>query len=438
MADAEARAPAVRPGPTRVITIAALALVCAALPMFLLGALAPRIILDLEVDEVAIGTLVSIFFLAGAVTSLPGGHLTDRIGSSAALRTSAAIAAGVAVSIGLFGHELWILVMCFAVGGSAVAMADTGGARAISAGVPLRRQGLAFGGKEASIPIASMLAGLTVPILGVHLGWRPAYVVAAVLALAVIVLVPSGLDRGAARPASTGTRRPGSSSLEAPAGTPWSVDQEGEGLEEEAPVEERPVERGPVPGARVALVLLAIAAGLGGGAANSAPTFLVASTVASGVTESWAGVLLAVASAAGVTARLAAGMTADRRGGSERRLTAALMAVGGVGMVALAIGGPAVTVIGAVLALGGGWGWTGLAFFAAVRLLPERPAKAAGAILAGLASGGALGPLVFGTLAAGPGYGSAWSAGAAAMLVAAGLAVVADRSTRRHEPVGRP
>lgn len=405
--------PASRPGPVRVIVTAALALVSAVLPMFLLGALAPRVIADLAVDEVAIGGLVAVFFLAGAVTSVPGGHLTDRVGATTALRLGAVLAAGVAITVAVAGTALWVLVVLFALAGMAVPLADTGGARAIAAGVPRSRQGIAFGGKEASIPVASLLAGLTVPLLGAQLGWRPAYAVAAGLAAAVALVVPRGLD------------------------PPVRTDVAGVEPHTAAPVPDAPDLSVPV--RRAALLLLALAAGFGSAAANAAPTFLVASAVAGGLAEARAGIVLAVASSAGVAMRLASGVAADRFAGSERRLTAGLMALGGGGMLVLALGTtPSITVVGAVLALGGGWGWTGLAFLAAVRLLAERPARAAGMVLAGLATGGALGPLGFGVLAAGPGYANAWTAGAVSMGIAAVLASSAEVVVRRARRTTAP
>lgn len=400
-----------RPGPLRVTVTAATALVAAVLPMFLIGALGPRIIADLGVDEVAIGAVVAVFFLASALLSLPGGALTDRVGSTAALRIGALIAATLSVIIALLGQALWILLVLFALAGAAVPMADTGGARAIAAGVPVDRQGIAFGGKEASIPVAALLAGLVVPVLGAQVGWRPAYAVAAGLAVVVAVLVPRGLDtarRADVTVAAAGSTLPGHD-----------------------PARTRCDDHPPVTSRRAALVLLAVAAGLGGGAANSAPTFLVTSAVVGGMTEARAGLLLAVASGAGVLMRLLSGVAADRSHGSERRLTAVLMGIGALGMVGLAVGSPVIAGVGAILAFGGGWGWTGLAFLAAVRLLADRPARAAGAILAGLGSGGALGPLAFGALAAGPGYAVAWSAGAGALLTAAVLAGTAEVVIRR-------
>lgn len=68
---------------------------------------------------------------------------------------------------------------------------DTGAARAFSDRVPVGRQGLAFGIKEASIPGASMLAGLSLPVIAAALGWRASFVAAAAVAAVVLVALPS-------------------------------------------------------------------------------------------------------------------------------------------------------------------------------------------------------------------------------------------------------
>ncbi len=403
----------------RVVATAAGALIVGTFPMFLLGALSPRIGADLEIGGAAVGLLVAVFFAAGAASSIPAGYVTDRIGSTAALRVAATIAAASSAGVALFGVGVVPLIILFLVGGTAVAMADTGGARAIAATIPHARQGLAFGGKEASIPAASMLAGLTVPVLGAQFGWRPAYAVAAGLAVLFFVAVPRGLGPVPPRPVEA--RHGERSEAAVTDGTNDHVEPDSRSPHHD---------HGAAAGVHPVLVLLAIAAGLGGGAATATPTFLVPSATAGGLSESAAGLLLAGASIVGIGMRLSVGLVADRRLGGEIRLAVVMLAVGTVGLAVLSVGGTALTVVGAVLALGGGWGWTGLLFLAAVRTQPARPAAAAGTVLAGLATGGALGPAVFGWLAERPGYATAWAVAAGSMLLACGLGLAADHRRR--------
>ena len=55
--------------------------------------------------------------------------------------------------------------------------------------VPLARQGLAFGIKQAAIPAAVLVSGLTLPLLALPLGWRPTFAICAAGALVVAVVV---------------------------------------------------------------------------------------------------------------------------------------------------------------------------------------------------------------------------------------------------------
>jgi predicted MFS family arabinose efflux permease len=414
-----------------VVTVAA-AMVCTTVPVFLTGALTGRIGADLAITEAGVGSAVAVFFLAGAAASLPGGRLTDRIGAGAALRIGLAVAAVAALGVAVMADRWWLLAALLGLGGAAMGLVDPGGARALTAAVPERAQGFAFGAKEASVPTASLLAGLTLPVLGERVGWRVVFAGAAALAaLVAVTLVRGRLDRprpspDAAtppRPASAGRPAPDApTAADAPTALPTAATSRGTTID--APV------------GRV-LLLLAVAGGGGGAAAAAVATFLVPSLTGVGVTPSAAGTLLAVASAAGVGMRLLVGLVADRRLGGEIRLVAGLMAGGAVGAVGLASQSLPLVLPGAVLALGAGWGWTGLLFLAAVRQDPSRPARAAGAMLAGLGLGGAAGPALIGTLVEVGGYRLAWSVAAASLAVAAGTAAAAAHTSgrRRAAPI---
>jgi len=196
-------------------------------------------------------------------------------------------------------------------------------------------------------------------------------------------------------------------------------------------------------------VLLAVGSGLAGGAGAAVATFIVPTGIVIGMGATAAGLVLSGASLGSIGVRLGAGWLVDRRPQVIMNLLVALLAAGFVGGVVLAVaahlgaapvevdavaGAVAVTgeaapaapgvvallVIGAVLVLGPGWGWTGLVFLTATRLTPERPAQASGAILAGLGGGGALFPLGAGWLVESIGFGWTWTIVALAM----GLSVV--------------
>lgn len=89
-------------------------------------------------------------------------------------------------------------------------------------------------------------------------------------------------------------------------------------------------------------------------------------------------------------------------------------------------------VAGIVLGFGFGWAWPGLMNFAVVRLHPQAPAAATSITQTGVYAGGCVGPLGLGAVAGYAGYPAMWTAGAVAMLSAAGLMLLGSRLLRRH------
>lgn len=387
-------------GTVRTTASVAAALTVTVLPVFLIGASTDAIRADLAVSETAIGAAVTVLFTTVGLAAGATGRLTERVGAAMALRIGVVTAAASTAVIGLVATSWWQLTAPLVLVGVAVGLVDTGGARTFADRLRPDRQGLAFGVKEASVPSASLLAGLALPTLTAWFDWRAAFVVAPSLALVVLLLLPRGGDTGGGR-----AREVGHDEVAARVGT----DGTGSGS-----------------GSRTGLVRFSIAVGLGAGAATAAPTFLVPASTARGLSSAAAGVLLVVASLASIAARIAFGRWADRASARPTPAVAALLALGGAGAAVLAMPAPAgVAAIGAIVLLGAGWGWTGLAFLAAVRARPDAPAVAAGTVLTGLGIGGALGPLAFGALAENGSYAVAWGASATVLLVAGALAATA-------------
>lgn len=375
--------PAVR---TTVATGVALA--CAAVPVFLFGALSGLVRADLGFDEVGIGAGVTVFFVAAALGAYPAGRVTERLGGRVAMLLGTVAASVAGLAIGVFAERWWHVAGLLAVAGASVGLIDTGGARAFADAVPARRQGLAFGLKEASVPAASMLAGAAVPLLGVTVGWRPSFAIGMLLVPVVWLLLPSPADG----------RLP-----------------------------DRVVATGRPPPAVSLLVLVAIGSAAGTGAATAAASFLVPTATRAGLPVGTAGALLAVASVLSILTRVIVGHLADRVPHRELSVTAALLIAGAVGSLLLGAGSATLAVAGGLLVLGGGWGWTGLVFLSAVRGSPRAPASAAGVVLAGLATGGAIGPLAFGLLASRVGYSAAWLATTLALTAGAIIIWTAHR-----------
>jgi MFS family permease len=418
-----------RQGPTRtaqrhtvrVILAASAALAGTVVPVFLTGALSGPIGVELGFGDTATGIAITVFFALAGVAAVPMSHLTRRLGARTAMRTGLGVSAVGCLLIASVVRSWWQLVVVLGVVGSVVGLADTAAAAAFAGTVRRARQGLAFGVKEASVPVASMVAGVAVPLAASWFGWRWAFgAVAALLPLAWWA-VPAPDERSA--PVQTAERAAAGEAI--PDG--GSADGDGSHRPPASSAATTPTSPREASGR---LRLLALGIGAGAGAANAAATLLVPSVTAAGMAVATAGFLLALASVASVVVRIGVGWAADRTWLSPGRGTAGALGVGAVGTALLALTTwPALVVVGAMLTLGAGWGWTGLAFLAAVRLSPEAPARAAGTVLLGLATGGAIGPLVFGAVTERVGPAAGWWSATVAFLLAAGTTLVVSGRT---------
>ncbi|MBW3654192.1 MAG: MFS transporter, partial [Actinobacteria bacterium] len=232
-----------------------------------------------------------------------------------------------------------------------------------------------------------LLSGLSVPALALTVGWRAVFAVAVLPAL-VVTVVGGRLTSDHVPPrARTGHLQTRSRLL----------------------------------------VALSAAAALGSMGGNSTAAFLVSAAVAEGVEQGAAGLLLAAASLTSVLIRVTAGGLVDRRGSEGLRACALLLVAGSVGYLLLALSGHWLLVIGALVAMGCGWGWPGVFQFAVVSRNRGAPATATGITQTGVYVGAAAGPVIFGALA-GVSYSLAWGLLAVLALAGAAVAAVARRA----------
>jgi MFS family permease len=360
------------------------------IPVFLVGGLAVQIGDELNLSPAGLGLAVSAYFGASALASLPAGALVERYGSARVSRVAILLAAASLIAVAALANALWSLILILALGAGANAMGQLGSNTSLSRHVPARRQGLSFGVKQAAIPVGTLLAGIAVPTIALTVGWRWAFVLAGVLALAAYRLVPGEPDQ---------TRRKG------------------------GPEEKR---------ATGALIVMGVGATLAAGSANALGTFLVDSAVARGIAPGPAGLSLTLGGAVCITARVAGGWQADLRPTRQIGVIAALLASGAAGLALLAVPGTLPLVLGVILAFGLGWSWPGLLNFAVVRLHPQAPAAATSITQTGVYAGGCLGPLSLGALAAAAGYPTMWVVAAIAMLTAGGLMLLGSAALRKH------
>lgn len=360
------------------------------LPAFLVAALVVPLQRELRFGPVALGLAIAAYRGTGALTSPFLGPVADRLGAGRAMRLAAGTAAVAMTGIAVTADRWAVLTGWLVLAGCANGLGQPGANRLLSEVVRADRLGFAFGIKQSAPPLASMLAGASVPLVSLTLGWRWAYVMGAGLALVVAARVgtvstsPGRGRRRAVRRSRTG-RAPG-------------------------------------------LLFPIIALGLGTASSSAVTTFFVDAAVDAGHSESVAGTVLAVASVTAIVVRVSMGWTADRLRSRHLLLCAGLLGVGAAGMAVLAVADPAWFAAAGILAVGGTWGFNGVFVFALVRTHPDEPGRITGAVMPGALLGGMAGPVVVGAIVDGAGYPTAWAVAAAlAALASLGMARSAGR-----------
>ncbi|MGY2082258.1 MFS transporter [Blastococcus sp. SYSU DS0539] len=367
------------------------------LPVYMVGVLWVQLRADLGVGPSLLGVLVACFFSVSAVSALTAGMVVHRFGSAPVVRLSALVGAASLLLIALAGHHTAVLVGALVLAGLGNGIGQPASNDLIARAVSPDRHGLAYGTKQAAIPLSTMISGIAVPLVAIPLGWRPAFAIGAGLALVVMVTVPSG----------SRLRPPGSAGASEAAG----------------------------PFRRAALFVLAVGIMLGAATGNALGSFFVATAVDSGISPGTAGVLAAVASGAGALARIAFGWLADRVRSRWLLVVAAQMAIGGLSYALLGTGVEVLIAAGAVIGYCTGWAWAGLSTYSVARMHPGMAARATSITQGGMGAGAALGPLVFGVVVAATSYAVAWYA-TAAVSVLAGAVILQGRRMLLHDRPG--
>jgi len=362
--------------------------VVSVLPVFLVGAHATEIRAELGFGAAGIGLAVAAFRLGAGVSAVPLGRATDRRGARSSMRAALAVAAVCSLLIATTVTSLLAFALILGLAGAAQSLSQPAANRMLANDVLPSQRGRAFGLKQTGPPAASMLAGLSVPLVALAFGWRGAFLAVPVLALIVL----AGL-RGRS-PAARATARASSGLADLPD--------------------------------RSTIIVLSVAFALGNAASGALTAFYVDSSVLVGSTAERAASVLALGSSFAVVVRIIMGAVCDRMRHHQLRLAAGLLLVGSVATLPLGRVTATASSVAFIVAMAGVWGFNGVFWFALVDRFPHAPGRVTGAVTPVGLAGSVLGPLGFGVLADQFGYPMAWPAAAVAALAAALFMLAAD------------
>ena len=377
------------------MAIASASTVAATLPVFLVGALAVQLTRDLQFGTTALGLAVGIAQATRSATALLLSRFVDQLGASRSLRIAVSAAAASGIGVATMAQSWSSFVAWLMLGAAAHALIQPAANRYMVSRVNPERLGTAFGIKQSAPPASTMLAGLSVPLIAVTVGWRWAYVMAAGIALIMVMAVGRRPPPGMRAPKTAIAKQK---------------------------LRDRPT-----------IVVLAFGFAFSFAASSVIITFYVHSYAAAGGSSGLGGVLFAAASLGVIALRIVAGIACDRFDMAPLRLCAILLGIGSMGYLSIAIGSPVTMALGLFVALMGSWGFPGVFWFALMRAYPKTPGRITGAMAPGVL-GGVIGPSVFGFIVDQTGYAAAWGFGFAVAAVAAVIMEYAARRLRRWAP----
>jgi MFS family permease len=340
--------------------------------MLCVAPLSPFLLESLALSRAQVGLLLPAAYFGGVLMSLPAGWLTDLLGVRLTLGAGLLLI-GAMVGAAAGTSTLGMLLACLVVGGFGFSVLNPATGKAIIDWFPPVRRGSAMGIKQTGLTLGGVASALALPPIAAVFGWRRAFVVAAVVALAIGVLVVLAY------------RRPALQTTGAPLSRPR--------VREALAFLRRP-------GVLVVFVcgfMLSIAQSslLGYLALYAKETFLLSAV--------GAGQLLALAQVGGTASRLAWGFVSDRWFGGRRRPGIVINGlVAAASYVFFAIGHQfdgGLLVPLAIAAGTGAFGWVGLYFALVAEIGGPRYAGLLTGISVVFSWGGVLvGPPLFGQL----------------------------------------
>ena len=364
-APAAAAAPSQSPGavPVRAVAASIACLTASVMPGFLAGALGSDIKSEFGISDTGLGVTLAVTYALSGVASIHAGELADRIGARRSLLLSMWVTLAGYLAVAVLAQSFAMFLVSMAVAGAGLTLAGPAAKVLVAQHVSAERHGVAFAVHMSAIPLAPLLAGLTVPIVGGTSGWRWAFVGGAVLAAIGMLMLPAE-QRPDPGPAATKAR-----------------------------------DTGRFAHVRLApLFVLGGAATLASSAVIGAAAFFVVNSEDAGISESTAGLLLSLASAGVITLRILLGVMADRGRTGDIGTVAALLVTSAAGYALMAADTPWLYALGGQVAIILGWSWPALMVVALVRMNPHAPGLATSFAIGGLNLGAVLGPGAFGAI----------------------------------------
>ena len=368
MADAAPATPAAPPQnpgavPVRAVAASIACLTASVMPGFLAGALGSDIKDAFGISDTGLGVTLAVTYALPAVASIHAGVLADRMGARRSLLLSMVVTLASYLAVAVLAHSFPTFLVSMAVAGAGLTLAGPAAKVLVAQHVSAERHGIAFAVHMSAIPLAPLLAGLTVPIVGGTSGWRWAFAGSAVLAGVGMLMLPAEQRSG-----------DGTATTKAP-------------------------DAGRFAHVRLApLFVLGGAATLASAAVIGAASFFVVNSESAGISEDAAGLLLSSASAGVITLRILLGVMADRGRTGDVNTVAALLVASAAGYALMAADTPWLYALGGQVAIIVGWSWPALMVVALVRMNPHAPGLATSFAIGGLNLGSVLGPGAFGAI----------------------------------------
>ena len=386
----------------RRLLIAIVMVMVSTLPVFLAGASYLQLNSDIGLTPIGLGAVTAAFFLTASVTSTPLGRLVERIGWRNAMRINLVVSALIMLMIPVVVESPGMLAALLVAAGLPYGFTNPAANLSLAELAPPERRGIVFGLKHAGIPSSTLVAGAAVPLLVTTVGWRPTYALTSIFALVAWVLIATEPERSHQREAGVA----------------------GEDVDGRL--------------STLQLVTMAIGAAFGTWAAVSLGSFLVAGSVEASLSESQAGVLLFLGSAASILARLVAGIIADRRNSAGFFGVSVMMAIGAIAFVLISGASGVSFALLIIASFAFGWGWPGLMTFSVVRANATSAASSSAITQAGVFLGAGVGPVVIGWVVDNWTFTEAWLVVAVFTAIAAVIVGLVGAQMRARQPSVNP